>query len=726
MKIVTFFRVILGLGALAGGLVGCDRAWNDPYPSGWAQRNVLYSAFTLKPKHLDPVQSYAEDEGIIHGQIYEPPLQYHYLKRPYTLEPLTVQSLPTVTYWDAAGHRLSPKTPPDQVAFSEYALKIKPGIRYQPHPAFAKSPTGSPLYFGLSPSEIASKQSISDFPMTGTRDLVAGDYVHQIKRLASPNLHSPIFELMAEYIVGLRDLQKTLETAQQKKGGPKEAWIDVSGYSLVGAQAPDDETLKIRIKGVYPQFQYWLAMSFFAPVPPEVDRFFGQPGMAERNLSLDVWPVGTGPYMMTENQPNARMVLSKNPYFHPEAYPCEGEPKDAAAGLLVDCNQPLPFVDQIIFIREPEAMPYWNKFLQGYYDVSGIAQDNFDQAVNLSNGGDATLSEDMQKKGINLVTSVSPSLFYMGVNMDDGLLGGLDEKHRKLRQALSLALDQEEFIAVFLNGRGVPAMSPIPPGVAGHPEGAAGVNPYLYTWENGRPVRKPLDEAKRLLKEAGWPDGRHAQTGEPLVVNLDTTATGMGDKAIVDWMTRQLRRVGVQLVVRGTDWNRFQEKLRTGNAQLFFMGWNADYPDPENFLFLLHGPQSRAKGAGENAANYLNPEYDALFERMKRLPDGAERNEVIAKMVALVQRDSPWLWGYYPKAYALQHGWLKNRKPTGNLIRNGLKYQKVDVQLRAQQRAAWNQPALWPLVLAGLGLAGLLLPAWLVWRRREKATARTS
>ncbi len=705
----------LGLGLLTA----CQANWNDPYPAADQSASVLYSAFIMKPKHLDPVQSYSEDESIIHGQIYEPPLQYHYLKRPYTLEPSTLSAMPEVLYLDANLKPLPSTATPGSVAFSEYTLRIQPGILYQPHPAFAKDEAGKAVYLNLSAAQISSKKTITDFERTGTRELLASDYVHQIKRLASPNLHSPIFELMSQYIVGLKALHSQLKAGHKTKG----EWVDVSPYSLEGVSTPDAHTLKIRIKGVYPQFQYWLAMSFFAPVPPEVDQFFGQAGMFENGLSLDTWPVGTGPYMLKEYDPNARIVLTKNPNYRLKTYPCEGEPEDRIAGLLKDCGKPLPLIENIVFTREPESVPYWNKFLQGYYDVSGLSSDNFDQAINTGGQGEVTLSDDMRAKGMSLAMGISPSVFYMGVNMLDARLGGSSESARKLRQALALAIDQDEFVSIFLNGRGIPAMSPIPPGVSGHPEGKEGINPYLYDWKEGKAQRKSLELAKKMLAEAGWPDGRHAQTGEPLVVYLDTTSTGMGDKAIVDWLSRQLRQVGVQLVVRATDWNRFQEKLRAGTAQLFFMGWNADYPDPENFLFLLYGPQGRANGAGDNAANYKNPAYDALFERMKQMTDSGERQVIIQKMVALLQHDAPWLWGYYPKSFALQHAWLQNRKPTGGLIRNSLQYQGLDAAARATQRKAWNQPKLWPLALLLTGFWILIFPVWRMWQKRQAETA---
>jgi oligopeptide transport system substrate-binding protein len=225
-----------------------------------------------------------------------------------------------------------------------------------------------------------------------------------------------------------------------------------------------------------------------------------------------------------------------------------------------------------------------------------------------------------------------------------------------------------------------------------------------------------VDEARRLLAEAGYPGGRDARTGEPLVVNLDTTGSGMGDKSTVDWLNKQFRKLDVQLVVRATDYNRFQDKIRKGNAQLFYWGWNADYPDPENFLFLLYGAQGKVKSQGENAANYENAEYDRLFERMKAMPDSPERQAIIERMLAILQHDAPWVWGFYEKAYTLQHGWLLNRKP-GKIIRNTLKYQRIDVAARQRLRAEWNRPVVWPLSLVALLGALVVAPAVIHYRR---------
>jgi ABC-type oligopeptide transport system substrate-binding subunit len=199
-------------------------------------------------------------------------------------------------------------------------------------------------------------------------------------------------------------------------------------------------------------------------------------------------------------------------------------------------------------------------------------------------------------------------------------------------------------------------------------------------------------------------------------------ASGPDDKARLNWMRKQLEKLGVQLVIRTSDYNRFQDKMRKGTAQLFMWGWNADYPDPENFLFLLYGPNSKLGGEGENAANYRNPEFDALFERMKNMDDGPERQAIIDRMVEIVRRDAPWAGGFYPKAYSLAHAWYHNAKP--NLMANNtLKYRRIDPDLRARRRAEWNRPVWWPLLLVGAVLLLSALPAWRTYRRRERSTA---
>jgi oligopeptide transport system substrate-binding protein len=700
---------------------------NNPYSEDEGKQAVLYESFSERPKHLDPAVAYNATEYTFLAQIYEPPFQYHYLKRPYQVVPLTAARMPDVIYLNSKGEKLGQGAIDRDIAFTDYMIEIQPGIRYQPHPALAKNTQGDYEYHQLSKAQIDAAVSLDDFKATGSRELIAEDYVYQVKRLAHPKIQSPIAEIMKNYIVGFDDFSKRVADK------PK---IAIKDLPITGATALSRYQYRIRIKGKYPQFIYWLAMPFFSPMPWEADMFYDQPGLADKNITLDWFPLGTGPYLMAENNPNRRMILLKNPLFHLETYPSEGEPEDQQKGLLADAGKPLPFIDKVVFMLEKETIPYWTKFLQGYFDASGIASDSFDQAIQFTGSGGVALTPTMLEKGIQLQTSVAVSSFYMGFNMLDATVGGATEQARKLRRAIAIAVDYEEYISIFTNGRGVAAQGVLPPGIYGFAGDKAGINPYAYDWLNGkasapahapylRPVgkaqRKKIDAARQLMTEAGYAGGIDPKTKEALILYFDTAAAGVDDRPRMNWYRKQFEKLGIKLVIRATDYNRFQEKMRTGNAQIFVWGWNADYPDPENFFFLLYGANSKVQHGGENAANYQNSEFDRLFEQMRNMDNSEQRYRIIQQMQEIVRRDAPWVFGYHPKNFSLFHGWYKNLKP--NLMANNqLKYTRIDTAARAQKRQQWNEPVFWPLVLGGAAFMLMLIPAINAYRRRTKET----
>jgi ABC-type transport system substrate-binding protein len=433
--------------------------------------------------------------------------------------------------------------------------------------------------------------------------------------------------------------------------------------------------------------------------------------------------------MLVEYQENRRHVLARNPNFHGETYPCEGTEDDRAAGLLADCGKPMPFVDRVVFTIEKERIPQKAKFLQGYYDNPEISR--FDWLLDLDYDvkNSDRVARLFKERGIQMPRTLEISNWYVGFNWLDPIVGAgrtPDEnvRNRKLRQALSIAVDWEEFVRVFESkAAGEPAMSVVPPGVFGFRKEA--INRTVYDVVDGRPKRKSIAEAQKLLAEAGYPGGRSASTGQPLVLNYDYQRALTPElKAEVEWMAKQFAKIGVQLEIRATDYNRFQEKAEKGSLQIFWWGWFADYPDAENFLFLLYGPNSKAltNGNGENTANYKNDEFDRLFDEVKFLEDGPRKQQVMDKMIAIMQQDAPWTFGYNPYAGSVQHQWVGNSKP-GPLANDRLLYVKVDPQLRAAKIAEWNRPVWWPVVVIALALVLAVLPALRAWQRRERETA---
>jgi len=711
-KWVRFLWVVL----LFICLWSCDGEWNNPYPKDLKFQKYLYTSFSARPKHLDPAQSYSSDESVFLAQIYEPPLQYHYLKRPYELVPLTAETMPDIKFYDKNGLLLSASVDPNMVAYTEYEISIKSGIEYQPHPALAIDAAGNYLYHHLTTQDTKSIEQLSDFAQMGTRELIAADYVYQIKRLANPHVNSPIASLMERYIVGFSDFSSTMRS--EKIGTIDLKKVDISGVTVI-----DKYTYKIKIHGKYPPFIYWLSMSFFAPMPWEADIFYAQPQLIKKNIVLDWYPIGTGPYQLIRNDPNRKMVLARNPNFHPEFYPMEGEPGDQEKGLLNAAGKRLPFIEQIIFVLEKEGIPAWIKFLQGYYDYSGLSSDNYATAIQ-SNTQGLALTPRMQEKEIRLDHAVMSTTSYWGFNMDDPIVGGYTDEARKLRQAISIAIDVEEYIDIFLNGRGVAAMGPLPPGVTGYQSGEAGINPFVYQWESGYALRRPISDALQLLTEAGYPNGVNVKTGQPLVINYDVVSRGTPDeKAVFAWMQKQFDKLHIQLNIRATDYNRFREKMYSGYSQFFEWGWIADYPDPENFLLLLYhaNPHSDDEVVDEeslNVTHYKNPEFDADFRQIEQLDNGEARMQIISTMQQMVRRDSPWVWGFHPEAFELSQKWNSPYKINA-MANNVYKYMDLDPMQRAQLREQWNKPAIIPIfIVCGIFLL-IVLVVYILYRRRE-------
>jgi len=715
-------------------LAGCGRS-NEPVPKQWLAENTLFTSYQETPKHLDPASSYSNNETPWTYAVYEPPLKYHYLKRPYELLPRTLTSLPKVTYISAEGKPLPPDAPAALIAESWFDLELKPGVLWQPHPAFARDAKGDLRYHRLTERDLRDKNKPADFSETGTRSLLAQDYAYAIKRLATTRVKSPAFGFLSEKIVGLQALGETIKQHDQglKQGlHARQAgvfgelpWIDFRNFELEGVEVLSDLKLRIRVIGKYPQFKYWLAMSFFAPVAWEVDAFYSQAGMSRRNLNLDTWPVGTGPYQLTEFVPNARMVLERNPNYRGEPYPCEGEPDDVEQGFLKDCGRTTPFIDRMVSFIEKEGTSVHAKFMQGYYDVPQLERGEPGVGYQVSIEDGSGVARLLKDRKIQLPNTIQVGFWYFGFNWLDPVVGAgrtpeEAERNRKLRHAFSIAFDIEEYIAIFEDNRAQANMSPVVRGVFGGD--LIRTNPVVYNEASGQVRRRSIEEAKRLLAEAGYPEGRDRITGRPLVINYDVQGVGPGYQARLDWVARQFAKLNVQLEVRNTDYNRFQDKMRKGAAQFFFWGWLADYPDPENFLFLLYGPNAKAKSDGENAGNYSSAAFDKLFEQMKDLDDGPQRAALIAQMVRIVQTDAPMIFGWSEEYAGAYHQWLYNGKPS-NIIRDQLQYLRIDPALRLERIEQWNQPHRWPLLLLAALVLLLVTPALHAWRQRQRQNA---
>ena len=136
-----------------------------------------------------------------------------------------------------------------------------------------------------------------------------------------------------------------------------------------------------------------------------------------------------------------------------ETYPTEGTPEQEAAGLLADAGKPIPFVDRVVQYVIDDSTTAWMMFLSGQLGVSGISRDNWDAVIT----GDKQLNESLEKRDIQLVSSPTLDIYYLGFNMEDPVVGqssdpDQDRRNRKLRQALSCAYDFDQ-MNKFMNNR---------------------------------------------------------------------------------------------------------------------------------------------------------------------------------------------------------------------------------------------------------------------------------
>lgn len=652
-----------GLAACLAVVAGCS---NDPYPAADAGAKILYGAFADAPKSLDPATAYSMREHQITGPVYDTLLEYHFLKRPLELIPGLAESLPEVT--DLGGGR------------SRYRFVLRRDLLFHDDVCF----------------ELGG-------PGRRTREIVAADFEFELQRIADPAVGSPVIEPFS-HIEGFQAFGRRL--AERREADPEFAARPVHEQyrevgPIEGVRTPSSHVLEITLAEPYPQILYWFAMEFSAPVPWEAIAWYdGEEGRPR----FDDHPVGSGPFELVTYDKQAKFVLERSENWygvrHPEwrapaaVYPSEGEPGDLDAGLLASAGRPLPLLERVEVRREKESIPLFTKFLQGYYDSSGIAPENFDSVI--QNGH---LTPEMEARGIALAKDVAPTIFYLGFNMNDPVVGhgrtsAERARNRKLRQAMSLAIDSDEFLRIFLNGRGLPAQSPIPPNIYGFDE----------AYRN--PFRQPdLERAAALLVEAGYPGGVDPKTGEALRITFDSYNTTTQGLIQHQFYTSAWKKLGLDVRIEATTYNQFQDKLRNGAHQVFEFGWGADYPDPENFLFLFWSKMKNSDFGGPNYANFSDAEFDRLFLAMKTEPNGPERSRLIREMIALLERERPWIEIFFREDYTLRHGWISNVKPSGLSIPT-YQYIDIDPELRARRRAQWNEPIVWPLyVLVAAGVA---------------------
>lgn len=480
------------------------------------------------------------------------------------------------------------------------------------------------------------------FPGGVGRKMRAQDFIYSVKRMADVRSQTFGWWVLEGKVVGLDDFRKRSESLPPL---PDTAIPSLYQDTVPGLVALDDSTVQIRLTQDIPYFTNLLAMPYLMVIPYEA--------VLQGGLEFHLNPVGTGPYLLSEWRQGLRLRFVRNPNYAHSFYPQEGSASDSASGLLRDAGARLPLVSRIDLTIFEETQPMWLNFLRRFLDRSSIPKDNYAEAVT----PDRNLQGTMSERGIRLKVQQELDVTYLVFNFHDSLMG----KNKALRQAMSLAADIETAIERFSNGRAIRAHSPLPPGIFGYD------STYRGTW-----THYDLEAARRKLAEAGFPEGK----GLPELTYLTTANAEV--RQLGEHFAQNMAQIGIRVKLDPCSWPEYLERIKTRRFQMARSAWQADYPDPENFLQLLYGPN---QPPGSNNASYANPRFDSLYRIMATMTNTPERLNLIQQMRAILDDEMPWIPFTHRLNFQLEQPWMHNVKPH-SLMDAPLKYYRVDSELR--------------------------------------------
>lgn len=459
------------------------------------------------------------------------------------------------------------------------------------------------------------------------RELTAQDYAYTFKRFLDPKIHSPAASFLSGKILGMDEV-----VAKASKTGHFDYDAPVAGL-----ETPDRYTLKITLKAADYNFLYVIAYSGFGAVAREVVEMYGS--------QIAQHPVGTGPYMLKKYLPRSKIVLVANPDFRNVTWDFKSTGTAWDNQLVQDMQgKKLPQVGRIEVDIIEEEQSRWLAFQSKQLDVAGLPPTLAPTAM--SRG---VLKPDFAKQGIKLFSGTEPEVTYTILNQRDPIIGGNSLEKIALRRAIIMSYNIQDDLNILQMGQAVRAQMIIPAGVAGH-------DPSYRS-----SVRYDIGLANQLLDHFGYKRGadgyRTLPDGKPLLLKITTEADSKSQVRSEIWK-HGLDDIGISAEFPVSS---FADNLKAAaQCKLMMWGgaWIADYPEGENFMQLLYGPNSNQ---GNNGC-YRSPAFDALYVKAKSLPAGEERNQLYVLMNRQVEADGAWLLGMSRVSNSLIRPWVKGYK----------------------------------------------------------------
>jgi ABC-type transport system substrate-binding protein len=495
--------------------------------------------------------------------------------------------------------------------FRVWTVRIKPGIYFNDDPAFK------------------GKQ----------RELVAADYVYAFKRIVDPKNKSPVVAgILEQKFVGLAALR------DEAVKGNKPFDYD---KPIAGLRAPDRYTLRVELEEPRPRFIETLAApDLFGAVAREVVEHYGD--------EIDGHPVGTGPFRLKSWRRSSEIVLERNPDYRENTYQAEPAPddKEGQAILAKFKGRRIPMIDEVRVAVIEQSQPMWLSFLNDEVDAlvtnAGRVPSDF-LAIAMPGG---KVAPYLTKRGIRGVRNLNPDTGLAYFNMEDPVVGGYTADKIALRRAISLAYDVDSEIRNIRRG-GIRAQSPVVPHTVGYDPA------FKSEMSDYDPAR-----ARALLDLYGYVDRdgdgwRDLPDGRPLTIEMASQPDDLSRKFDELWK-KNLDAIGVRLVFKPAQWPENLKAARAGKIQFWQLGSSAAGPDGQDALSRLFGPQS----ASQNLARFRNAEFDKIYERMRQIPDGPERDALFFKAKQISVAYMPYRHTAHRMEVDMYHDWVEGyRRP---------------------------------------------------------------
>jgi ABC-type transport system substrate-binding protein len=572
-------------------------------------RKVLRYAFPIAETGFDPAQISDLYSRHVTAHIFESPLAFDHLARPFKLRLCTAAEMPVMS--------------------SDYrtcTVKLRPGIYFADDPAFKGK----------------------------RRELVAEDYVYSWKRFFDPRVKAPyVASFMLIKLEGFNEYREHLLKTRER--------FDYD-LPLPGMRALDRYTLQFRLAEPEPRFLYQLTTPDIAgAVAREVVEFYGENIMAH--------PVGTGPFRLVEWRRSSKIVLERNPTYREVTWEAEPNANDLAGQELARRmrGKRLPLLDRVEISVVEEQQPRFLAFLNREHDLLERIGPEF-ATIAVPNG---RLAPNLARQGIHMERVLGADLTMTLYNMDHPVVGAYTPEKVALRRAINLAIDVDKEIRLVRRGQAIPAQGPVMPHTYGYdPDFKSEMGEFSQA------------KARALLDAYGYVDRngdgwREMPDGSPLVLEY-ATQPDQASRQLNELWRGNLRAVGLRIEFRPAKWPENLKSARAGKVMMWGVGLSASSPDGQGVFGRGYSPDI----GGQNLARFKMPEFDRIYEQMKRMPDGPERLELFTRLSRIMIAYAPYKFHVHRIYTDLMHPWLTGyRRPV--FWNEWWHYADIDPELRA-------------------------------------------